>query len=61
MSLEDKIQNSAEDLGGKAKELAGDVSGDKDLKAEGKARKSKTKFPNLLIKLKTWPKKPALT
>lgn len=37
MSLEDKIKNSAEDLGGKAKEVAGEVSGDKDLKTEGKA------------------------
>ena len=37
MSLEDKIKNNAENLGGKAKEVAGDVSGDKDLKAEGKA------------------------
>ncbi|WP_067828846.1 CsbD family protein [Nocardia inohanensis] len=36
MSLSDKINNKAEDLGGKAKEAAGNVTGDDDLKAEGK-------------------------
>lgn len=37
MGLDDKIKNSAEDLGGKAKEAAGKVSGDKNVEAEGKA------------------------
>lgn len=36
MSLEDKVKNAAEDLGGKAKEAAGKVSGNKDVEAEGK-------------------------
>lgn len=36
MGLDDKIGNAAQDLGGKAKEAAGKVSGDKDLEAEGK-------------------------
>lgn len=36
MALDDKIKNSAEDLGGKAKEAAGKVTGDKDTEAEGK-------------------------
>lgn len=37
MGLDDKINNTAEDLGGKAKEAAGKVSGDKNVEAEGKA------------------------
>lgn len=37
MGLDDKIKNTAEDLGGKAKEAAGKVSGDKNVEAEGKA------------------------
>ena len=31
MGMDDKIKNSAEDLGGKAKEAAGKVSGDKNV------------------------------
>ncbi len=37
MGLADKAQNAAEDLGGKAKEAAGGVTGDRDLANEGKA------------------------
>ncbi|WP_280221131.1 CsbD family protein [Nocardia neocaledoniensis] len=37
MSLSDKISNKADDLGGKAKEAAGAVTGDDELRAEGKA------------------------
>lgn len=37
MSLSDKISNKAEDLGGKAKEAAGNVTGDDKLRGEGKA------------------------
>ncbi len=36
MGIDDKISNKAEDLGGKAKEAAGSVTGNDDLKAEGK-------------------------
>ncbi|GAB18939.1 hypothetical protein GOEFS_070_00230 [Gordonia effusa NBRC 100432] len=36
MGLDDKISNKAEDLGGKAKEAAGNVTGDDQLKGEGK-------------------------
>jgi uncharacterized protein YjbJ (UPF0337 family) len=36
MSLGDKISNKAEELGGKAKETAGDVTGNEGLKAEGR-------------------------
>lgn len=35
MALDDKIKNGAEQLGGKAKEAAGDASGNESLKAEG--------------------------
>ena len=37
MSLSDKISNKAEELGGKAKEAAGNLTGDESLRAEGKA------------------------
>ncbi|MBF6326919.1 CsbD family protein [Nocardia transvalensis] len=36
MALNDKINNAAEDLGGKAKEAAGSVTGDDRLRDEGK-------------------------
>lgn len=36
MALDDKISNKAEELGGKAKEVAGHATGDHDLEAEGK-------------------------
>ncbi|WP_410627982.1 CsbD family protein [Amycolatopsis sp. cmx-8-4] len=41
MSLGDKISNKAEDLGGKAKETAGNVTGDEQLKAEGQGDQAK--------------------
>ena len=37
MSLSDKISNKAEELGGKAKETAGEVTGDQELANEGRA------------------------
>ncbi|WP_305093520.1 CsbD family protein [Prescottella sp. R16] len=36
MGIADKARNKAEDLGGKAKEAAGNATGDKDLENEGK-------------------------
>ncbi|MBM4483253.1 CsbD family protein [Rhodococcus hoagii] len=36
MGIGDKAQNKAQDLGGKAKEAAGKVTDDEDLKNEGK-------------------------
>jgi uncharacterized protein YjbJ (UPF0337 family) len=36
MGLDDKIKNTADKLGGKGKEAAGDATGDDRLKAEGK-------------------------
>jgi uncharacterized protein YjbJ (UPF0337 family) len=42
MSGTDKAKNKAQDLGGKAKEAVGNVTGDKDMKAEGKGDQSKS-------------------
>lgn len=36
MGLDDKLSNKAEDLGGKAKEAVGGVTGDDQLRGEGK-------------------------
>ena len=41
MSLDDKIGNKVEDLGGKAKEATGNVTGDEQLQAEGKGDQAK--------------------
>jgi uncharacterized protein YjbJ (UPF0337 family) len=41
MGLDDKIQNAAEKLGGKAKEGVGESTGDRDLQAEGKGDQTK--------------------
>jgi uncharacterized protein YjbJ (UPF0337 family) len=35
MGADDKLQNTGQDLGGKAKEAFGDATGDEQLKAEG--------------------------
>lgn len=37
MGLEDKVRNTADTAKGKAKDVAGRVTGDKDLESEGKA------------------------
>jgi uncharacterized protein YjbJ (UPF0337 family) len=37
MGLDDKMKNTAEDLGGKAKEGAGKATDDEELEAEGRA------------------------
>ena len=36
MGIADKAKNAAQDLAGKAKEVAGDVTNNDELKAEGK-------------------------
>ncbi|WP_341952101.1 CsbD family protein [Salinibacterium sp. TMP30] len=41
MSASDKIENSAEDLQGKAKEAAGKATGNEELEAEGKTDQAK--------------------
>jgi uncharacterized protein YjbJ (UPF0337 family) len=42
MGIDDKIENKAEDLGGKAKEAAGEATDDEDLEAEGKTDQMKS-------------------
>ncbi len=38
MGLDDKIENKADELAGKAKAKAGDATDDQDLEAEGKTQ-----------------------
>ncbi len=42
MGIADKAKNAAEDLKGKAKEVVGDVTGNDEMKAEGKADQTKS-------------------
>ncbi|VXB05460.1 CsbD family protein [Pseudoclavibacter sp. 8L] len=44
MGIDDRIQNKSEDLGGRAKEAAGAVTGDESLKAEGRSDQTKAGF-----------------
>lgn len=41
MGLDDKAKNKAEELGGKAKEVAGDATDNADLQAAGQADQSR--------------------
>jgi uncharacterized protein YjbJ (UPF0337 family) len=52
MGLDDKIQNAAEDAGGKAKEAAGKATGDERLEAEGKGDQIKADLKNAAEKVK---------
>jgi uncharacterized protein YjbJ (UPF0337 family) len=42
MGIDDKIENKAEDLKGKAKEATGEATDDEDLEAEGKTDQTKS-------------------
>jgi uncharacterized protein YjbJ (UPF0337 family) len=42
MSAEDKLKNKIEDLGGRAKEAIGKVTGDHDTKNEGRGDQAKS-------------------
>ena len=42
MGMDDKIENTAEDLKGKAKEAAGEVTDNDDLKSEGETDQTKS-------------------
>lgn len=46
MPDQDRVEGAARNLGGKAKELAGKVTGDEKLKAEGKADQLAGKVQN---------------
>ncbi|RNI19915.1 CsbD family protein [Flexivirga caeni] len=44
MGLTDKAKNAAQDMAGKAKHAAGSVTGNDDLKAEGKADQNESQL-----------------
>ncbi len=52
MGIADKASNKAEELGGKGKEAAGDLTDNPDLKAEGQADQSSGKAKQAGEKLK---------
>jgi len=52
MSAEDKASNKIEDLGGKAKEGLGKVTGDKDTENEGKVDQAKSSLKDAGEKVK---------
>lgn len=52
MSASDKISNKLDDLGGKAKEGLGKVSGDKDTENEGKFDQAKSSLKDAGEKVK---------
>ncbi len=52
MSAEDKARNKIDDLGGKAKEAVGKVTGDKDTHAEGKMDQAKASLKDAGEKVK---------
>lgn len=52
MSGTDKAKNKAQDLGGKAKEAVGKVTGDKDTENAGKSDQTKSDFKGAGEKVK---------
>ena len=52
MSAVDKAKNAVEDVGGKAKEAAGKVTGDHSTEAEGKTDQSKANLKDAGEKVK---------
>lgn len=52
MGADDKIQNKAQELGGKGKEAVGGATGDDRLKAEGQADQSESKLKQAGEKVK---------
>lgn len=52
MSTEDKAKNKIEDLGGKAKEAVGRVSGDRDTENEGRVDQAKSSLKDAGEKIK---------
>ncbi|WP_425484824.1 CsbD family protein [Amycolatopsis anabasis] len=52
MALSDKFENKADDLGGKAKEAAGKVTGDERLEGEGKLDQAKAGVKDAVEKVK---------
>jgi uncharacterized protein YjbJ (UPF0337 family) len=52
MSATDKAKNKIEDLGGKAKEAIGNVTGDSETRNEGRADQSKSSLKDAGEKVK---------
>ena len=52
MGAEDKASNKIDDLGGKAKEALGKVTGDKDTENEGKVDQAKSSLKDAGEKVK---------
>jgi uncharacterized protein YjbJ (UPF0337 family) len=52
MSAEDKLKNKIEDLGGKAKEAVGKLTGDHDTKNEGRGDQAKSSLKDAGEKVK---------
>jgi uncharacterized protein YjbJ (UPF0337 family) len=52
VSAEDKVSNKIEDLGGKAKEAVGNVTGDDSTKNEGKIDQAKSSLKDAGEKVK---------
>jgi uncharacterized protein YjbJ (UPF0337 family) len=52
MSNEDKLKNKIEDVGGRAKEAIGKVTGDDDTKNEGRADQAKSSLKDAGEKVK---------
>lgn len=52
MGLDDKVNNKAEELGGKVKEGAGRATGDERLEAEGRAQQGESKLKQAGEKIK---------
>ena len=52
MSIEDKLKNKVEDLGGKAKEAIGKTTGDGDTRNEGRVDQAKASLKDAGEKVK---------
>ena len=52
MGADDKVRNAAEQAAGKAKEAAGDVTGDDELAAEGRTDQAKGKLKDAVEDVK---------
>lgn len=52
MSANDKLSNKVDDLGGKAKEAVGNVTGDDDTRNEGKSDQAKSNLKDAGEKVK---------
>jgi uncharacterized protein YjbJ (UPF0337 family) len=52
MGIDDKAENTGQDIAGRAKEAAGAVTGDEDLKAEGRGDQAEAAFKKAGEKIK---------